>query len=49
MAFANVYGSKCVGIGNAPHAAPNNFFAEGFWSKFSLSRVQCAAADDMTP
>ena len=32
LAFANVYGSKCVGIGNAPHAAPNSFFAEGFWN-----------------
>lgn len=32
LAFANVYGSKCVGIGNAPHASPNPFFAEGFWN-----------------
>ena len=32
LAFANVYGSKCVGIGNAPHAAPNSFFAEGFYN-----------------
>jgi len=32
MAFANVYGSKCVGIGNAPHASPNPFFAEGFFN-----------------
>jgi hypothetical protein len=26
-----VYGSKCVGIMNLPHAAPNDFFAEGYW------------------
>jgi hypothetical protein len=32
LAFANVYGSKCVGIGNAPHASPNPFFAEGFFN-----------------
>ena len=32
LAFANVYGSKCVGIGNAPHASPNSFFAEGFYN-----------------
>ena len=32
MAFANVYGSKCVAIMNLPHASPNPFFAEGFYN-----------------
>jgi len=32
LAFASVYGGKCVGIGNLPHAAPNPFFAEGFFN-----------------
>ena len=30
-AYSNVYGSKCVGIMNLPHASPNNFFAEGYF------------------
>ena len=29
-AYSNVYGAKCVGIMNLPHAAPNDFFAEGY-------------------
>lgn len=30
MAFANVYGSRCLSIMNLPHASPNAYFAEGF-------------------
>ena len=30
-AFASVYGTKCLGISNLPHAAENDFFAEGYW------------------
>ncbi len=29
-AYSNVYGAKCVGIMNLPHAAPNDFFAEAY-------------------
>ena len=25
-----MYGTKCVGISNLPHAAPNDFFAEAY-------------------
>ena len=32
MAFANVYGGRCLSISNLPHDAPNNYFAEGFWN-----------------
>ncbi len=32
LAFANVYGSQCVLIGNAPHAAATDFYAEGFFN-----------------
>ena len=38
-AYSNVYGSKCVGIMNLPHASPNNFFAEGYWQN------KCVLAD----
>ena len=38
-AYSNVYGSKCVGIMNLPHASPNNFFAEGYWQN------KCILAD----
>lgn len=31
-AYANVYGSKCVGIMNLPHVAPNSYFAEGYYN-----------------
>jgi hypothetical protein len=27
-----VYGTKCLGISNLPHAAVNDFFAEGYWN-----------------
>ena len=30
-AFSSVYGTKCLGISNLPHAAVNDFFAEGYW------------------
>ena len=26
-----MYGTKCTGIMNLPHVAPNDFFAEGYW------------------
>ncbi len=29
-AYANVYGPKCTGISNLPHAAENDFFAEAY-------------------
>ena len=31
-AYSNVYGTKCLGISDLPHAAPNDFFAEGYYS-----------------
>lgn len=31
-AYSNVYGSKCVGIMNLPHASPNSYFAEGYFN-----------------
>jgi len=30
-AYSSVYGTKCLGISNLPHAAPNDFFAEGYY------------------
>lgn len=31
-AYSSVYGAKCLGIMNLPHAAPNDFFAEGYYN-----------------
>ena len=36
MAFANVYGSRCVSIMDLPHASPNTFFAEGFFNNVCI-------------
>jgi hypothetical protein len=39
-AYSSVYGTKCTGISNLPHAAPNDFFAEGYWNN------KCVLASD---
>lgn len=39
QAYSNVYGSKCVGISNLPHASPNAYFAEGYYNN------RCVLAD----
>ena len=40
LAFANVYGSRCVSIMNLPHAAPNAFFAEAFYNNTCILTSQ---------
>ena len=45
QAYANVYGTKCAGIMNLPHAAPNEFFAEGFWGNKCILAADAAYLD----
>ena len=45
-AYSNVYGTKCVGIMNLPHDAPNDFFAEGYYgNKCVLASAGAAYLD----
>ena len=40
MAFANVYGSRCLSIMNLPHDAADDFFAEGAGYSYRIHRHQ---------
>jgi hypothetical protein len=42
-----VYGTKCVGIMNLPHAAPNAYFAEGYYGNKCVLAAAGAAYLDL--